>query len=244
MRRVLLCVVWVLTCCSLTAQAEDEGFELWSEPTAGSAPAQPARVLAAPAESDAPREAPQGDVDADALALLKAQVEAEAAQAARVEAGDYVIHFGVGESWLMSLRPDDLAHDDRWLTEISVRWAPFGLIGEIGFDFAIGQDRTLLLRPNLKFFFVKGGDFSLFLEGSCDVLVLADSTEVGGGGGLGFSVGLMDHLALEVLASASVFGLDDSTARQFVGGEPIAATAGGDRVVVFPGVSARLMARF
>ncbi|HSA24663.1 MAG TPA: hypothetical protein P5076_24595, partial [Myxococcota bacterium] len=139
---------------------------------------------------------------------------------------------------------DDLAHDDLWLTEVTVRWAPFDLPAEIGFDFALGRDRTLLLRPNLKFLLVKRGDFSLFLEGACDVLVLPDSTEVGGGGGLGFTVGIIDHLALEVVASASVFGLDDSTARQFVGGEPIAEPVGDRRVVVFPGVSARLMARF
>ncbi len=241
MQRVILGAVLVLACCSQTAQAEEEGFELWSEPVAGPAPAEAAPAVAAPV---AAQPAPEADVDAETLARLNEIVEAEAAQAARVETGNYAIHFGAGARWLMSLRPDDLAHDDLWLTEITVRWAPFDLPAEIGFDFALGKDRTLLLRPNLKLLLVKRGDFSLFLEGACDVLVLVDSTDVGGGGGLGFTVGIIDHLALEVVASASVFGLDDSTARQFVGGEPVAVPAGDRRVVVFPGVSARLMARF
>jgi hypothetical protein len=223
---IALGLVWP----SLALGQEVEAWEPWADSAVQAPRAQVAPVRSAE---------PAGVEDAPSVETGPGVVETEPVE----DSGPHVLHFGAGASFLAPIRPDDRAADHRWMSEISIRWAPFGLIGELGLDVALGRDQVFLIRPNLKFFFVKGWWFSMFLDGGCSILSHPGGTEVGGSASLGLVIGLHEHIALEIAGTASLFGLDDPAAAAFVG----AAVAGEDRarrLVVFPGASARLMARF
>ena len=157
----------------------------------------------------------------------------------------YVIWFGAGASWMMPLRLSGGANDSRVLSEFSVSWAPFGIPGEIGADLLMNRNNTFLVRPNLKFFFVKHKMFSFYFEGSCAILSAAGGTHVGGGGGLGVAFGLMNHLALEMRAVVVALHLPGEAMAAFAG---VALeddeTAGSKDLMLAPSIGARITARF
>ena len=155
-----------------------------------------------------------------------------------------IIRFGAGASWMHPLRLSDKASDDRLMTEFSASWAPFGLQGEIGFDFLIARDQKFVVRPNLKFYFFKHPWFSLFMEGACEVLFLAEGTELGGGGGLGVVIGLADNLAIELKGSASIYSMTPEGSQAMFGSAQDELDVGGRQLAVLPAATIRLMARF
>jgi hypothetical protein len=161
------------------------------------------------------------------------------------EAEGFVIFFGAGAALMVPYRVSDGAMDSRVLSEFSLSWAPFGIVGEIGADVAITRSSSFLFRPNLKFYFVKHDIFSLYLEGSCAIFSGPDDTHVGGGGALGLVFGVMEHLAVEFRAGGSAFSMSEQSSSALLDGAPYRegseATPG---LVLLPSVSARLMARF
>jgi hypothetical protein len=156
---------------------------------------------------------------------------------------DYVIHFGAGASWVVPLRLADNATTDKVLSVFSASWAPFGLVGELGFDMAMARDSSFIATPNLKFFFAKYSSFSFYLEGALAIHSHQAGVDLGGGGGLGMIFGIADHLALEIRASAVVLDLSGGVAMEMFGesDDPLAQVS---NLVVCPSVGARLMARF
>jgi hypothetical protein len=153
----------------------------------------------------------------------------------------YIIWFGGGASLMMPLRLSGGSNDSKVLSEFSVSWAPFGIPGEIGVDLLMNRNNTFLVRPNLKFFFVKHKMFSLYFEGSCAILSTAGGTHFGGGGGIGLGFGLMDHLALELRATAVAMYVPDEAMTAFA---DMAPAEGGEDLMVVPSIGARLTARF
>jgi hypothetical protein len=151
-----------------------------------------------------------------------------------------VIYFGAGATYQFSYRPADGASGSSVLPEFSVSWAPFGLLGEIGVDMAIGRQNTFLARPNLKFFFVKSAIFSAYLEGSCSWYSHGYGSDIGGGGALALSFGILQHMALELRVGATFFSFSPEAAEHLLGAQEV----GGDELVVLASASARLLARF
>ena len=233
--RALLATWLLLTAGLLLASVQVQsqgmdGFESWEQAVAQASPSAAAVVADPPSDSR--------PVAAEVFEQAEAVADAEQAP------GEYIIRFGVGATWLLPLRLDDKASGDRLMSDFSVSWAPFGLLGEIGADLAIGRQNTFVFRPNLKFFFIKHPWVSVYMEGACEVLSHADGTEVGGGAGLGLVIGILDNLALEIHASASLYSLSEAGAAQLLDLPDPTARADGSDLTVFPSVSARIMARF
>ncbi len=185
------------------------------------------------------------------MTLLLTLVSIEATGRDRVQttettarAADFVVRFGAGASWAVFLRPSDMASNDKLMTDFSMSWAPFGLVGEIGADMVIGRNSMFVFHPNLKFFFVKHHLFSLYFEGACDVLSLDSGVEVGGGGGLGMVFGIIHNLALEIKASASIYSLSKEAAESLFGRDDAMSLRDTSNLMILPTLSARLLARF
>ncbi len=156
----------------------------------------------------------------------------------------YFIRFGAGASWMMPLRLADMANGERLMSEFSVSWSPVGMIAEIGMDLGIARDNVFDLKPNLKFFFLNNRWFSVYLEGGCDLMFLAEGREVGIGTGLGFVLGILENLALEIKASAEVFYLSEDSAKHLLDLGDELSIAQVSNFTVFPSLTARIVARF
>ena len=243
-----LCLVVLV---AIPAPGQDdafEGFETWDEAEAsnpsektGSPDVRQARMASRTGQVDrAPAERAPAAQPAPAAGSLEQQAAAESPESS------FAVRFGAGASWLVGLRVADRASADHWLSDFSLSWAPFGLVGEIGVDLSLGRDSLVLFRPNLKFFFVKEAAFSLYLKGGCALLSHEAGLEVGGGGGLGLVFGIIDNLALEIEASAAVYSLSDTAAAALLDlpDEPQPGVEPPSGLTVFPAVTARLVARF
>jgi len=156
----------------------------------------------------------------------------------------YFIRFGAGVSWMIPMRLADMANGERLMSEFSVSWAPAGMIAEIGMDLGIGRDNVFDIKPNLKFFFLSNQWLSVYLEGGCDVMFFEEGREVGAGAGLGFVLGIMENLALEIKASASVFSLSDEGASRLLEFSDELANTQVSNLSIFPSLTARIAARF
>ncbi len=165
-------------------------------------------------------------------------------EASEAPSRDFVVRFGAGASWSVFLDPYAMATDDKVMSEFSMSWAPFGLVGEIGADLAIGRNAMFVFHPNLKFFFAKHHLFSFYFEGSCDVMSLDTGVEFGGGGGLGVIFGLTQNLVLEIKAAASVYYLSKESAERFFVRQDAVATNDTKTLMLSPNLSARLLVRF
>jgi hypothetical protein len=189
-------------------------------------------------------EAPTHEVAVEAPAV-RAETKAPAARVAKPPAtppAAYLIRFGVGPSYLAPLRLSDKAHGNMVFPEFAVAVSPFGLPAELGLDIAIGRDQTLLLRTDLRAYAFRHWLFSLYMEASCAVYVGRQSTEVGGGVGLGMIFGLMENLSVELRASGDLFSMPADLVAELVGAGGNGDT--GRQWIIFPAVTARVMARF
>ena len=185
------------------------------------------------------------------MTLLLTLVSIEATGQDRVQttettarATDFVVRFGAGASWAVFFRPDNMASNDKLMTGFSVSWAPFGLVGEIGADMVIGRAAMFVFHPNLKFFFVKHHSFSLYFEGSCDVLSLDSGVEVGGGGGLGMVFGIVHNVALEIKANASIYSLSKEATESLFGRDDAMSLRDTSNLMIIPTLGAKLLVRF
>jgi hypothetical protein len=158
----------------------------------------------------------------------------------------YYVHFGAGATALVPYRFSDGAHHGTVMPEFAVSLAPFGRFMEIGVDLVLGNQADLFLRPNLKFYSFEHEVVSLYLEASAAIYSHPAGTEFGGGGGLGLVFGLMDHLTIELHATAVVMPLSGQAAQSLFDA-PAGSTGLGEDVAnltVFPSAGVRLMARF
>jgi hypothetical protein len=217
---------------ALCQDLDNGGFEMWEDHQTGT-------VDPEPASAPSPRIAGTAVVGRDNHPPQEVSQSAE-----DTPARDYVILFGAGALVVVPYRVSDGAMDSRVLSEFSVSWAPFGIVGEIGADLAIAKDSSFLFRPNLKFYFVKHEVFSAYLEGSCAVYSGSDGTYVGGGGALGLLFGVMEHLAIELRAGGSALSMSAQASSALVDGAPYAENDRASGLVLLPAVSARVMARF
>jgi hypothetical protein len=161
-----------------------------------------------------------------------------------VEVGDYLIHFGAGASWLVPMAVLGDGGSDKVLSVFSASVAPFGL-GEVGVDLALGRESEFFLQPNLKFYFLKGWHVSIYLEGLASIYSSSETTDVGGGAGMGIIGGLMDNLAFEIRANVAVHGLGGKpTGLAGVPAEGTDVADAGTSLVICPSVGARVLARF
>jgi len=178
-----------------------------------------------------------------------ASAEAEAV-AEQSEYPRHVIRFGAGASWMRPLRLTGNSSDDQLLSDFSASWTPFGLPADIGVDLLIAREQRFFVRPNLKLFLFRHYWFSFFVEGTCEVMFLSETTELGGGGGLGMVIGLSDTLAIELKASATAIKLSQSSSDELFGRANAAEVdllqdaTGGGHLAVMPSASIHLMARF
>jgi len=156
---------------------------------------------------------------------------------------DPLIIFGAGAMYYMPYRFEDRAKANRVTAEFSASCAPFGKYVEVGIDLAISRDNTFLVRPNLKFFFIKGEYFSAYMEGSVSVLSQDAGSDVGGGAGLGVRIGFMEHLAMEIRAAGIAFFMSADASDGLFGSNATDAV-GGPSFVGFLTAGARLVARF
>lgn len=215
---------------------------------------QVAEVHTQPKTGDQPRKAAEV-----AVALAGTATGSPRTQAAgRVEAEakategypEHVIRFGAGASWMHPMRLADRRSDDQLLSNFSASWTPFGLPADIGVDLLIARDQKFFVRPNIKLFLYRHYWFSLFVEGTCELMFLSDSTEVGGGGGMGMVIGLSDSLAIEIKASATVANLSSAGDSDLFGPvDPVELSlldevTGGKHLAVMPSATVHLMARF
>ncbi len=234
---LILMATLAIFCTGFEALADD--FELWDDQA--KAKPVPAAVPAA-VPTPVPAAIPAA-IPAPVPAAAITTIDTKAASTDSSESLS-VVRFGAGASWQVFLRMEDKLTSDRVMSDFSFSWAPFGLLGEIGADMSIGRDGMFIFHPNLKFFFVKNQTFSLYLEGACDVLSFSDGIEIGGGAGLGVVFGLMDNLAIEVRAGASVFDFSDQAAVAMLGLDETTSQLADSNLSVLPTVTARLMARF
>jgi hypothetical protein len=235
--RILLALPVALLMLPASAPAEEvdsSGFEMWEDTTGARPDATPPKAIA------------KAGVVGQAKPLPAADRAPEVYKSAPLSEDDgYVILFGAGASVVVPYRISDGATGSKVLSEFSVSWAPFGLVGEIGADMAIARDSSFVFRPNLKFYFAKYDMFSVYLEGTCAIFSGPNGTHVGGGGGLGMIFGLMKHLALEVRAGGTLFSMSADTSNALVDRAPLGGSDGSEPGLVFlPSVGARLMARF
>ncbi len=159
-----------------------------------------------------------------------------------------IIRFGVGASYLMPVRTDDRGSSRSVLSEFSMSWCPFGVLGEIGFDLAMTRKSAFFARPNLKIFPVKNNTFSMFLGGHYSIYSHPQGVEQGAGSSLGVVIGLGDNLALELTAAASLYySMSPDGADSLVKPEPgtfaLTATEATNQIAVLFG-GAKVMARF
>ena len=155
-----------------------------------------------------------------------------------------LVRFGAGAAYLVALRPADLAGGEHVMSEFFVGFSPWRWRLELGAELALSRDSRFFLRPNFKLLLVNGMDFALYLEGDLALYSHPGGLEVGCGGALGGSVGLLENLALEVFASATIFDLSRRAAATLVGAGGLNDTASGSSLVVLPSAGARLVARF
>ncbi|MBW1807868.1 MAG: hypothetical protein JRJ19_13665 [Deltaproteobacteria bacterium] len=155
-----------------------------------------------------------------------------------------IIRFGAGATYLISVRPSDVALGDKILTEFSASWCPFGAVAEIGFDMAIARDNTFFARPNLKLFIVRNNSFGLFLEGNFAIYSHSKGIDLGGGAAIGTVTGITDHLAIEAFVAAMVFSMSADGAKSIVSGGFLGDPGDGSGLVVMPYAGLRLTARF
>lgn len=162
----------------------------------------------------------------------------------RAQARAPLVRFGAGASYLVALRPSDLAAGDRVLSEFSLSLSPWRAVFEIGADLALGRDDRFFARPNLKLLLVNRLDVSFYLEGHLALFSQESGLEVGWGGGLGASAGLMENLALEVVCATMVFWLLPQAAEGLIGPGLKSISDSEKSLVVFPYAGIRLSARF
>jgi len=155
-----------------------------------------------------------------------------------------LVRFGAGAAYLVALRPADLAASDRLLSEFCLSFSPFRAVFEIGADMALSRDDRFFVRPNLKLLLVNNLELSIYLEGQLDLLSDAGGLHVGYGAALGATAGLMENLAVEVVAAAMVFDLPTSASDGLVGPGLRSDVHLEKSLVVFPYASLRLSARF
>ena len=156
---------------------------------------------------------------------------------------EYLVHFGAGARWLMAVRTSDASAADSVLSVFSASLSPYGIVGEIGIDLALGKDSSFFLSPNLKFYFVKHEIISVYLEGAFVLYSQSSGTHYGGGAGLGIVGGLMQHLSIELRAAAVLLNLNDAESAALLDMTADPST-GSNALIVCPSVEARLMARF
>lgn len=156
----------------------------------------------------------------------------------------YFIRFGAGASWMIPLRLSDRANGERLMSEFSLSWAPAGMIAEVGVDLGISRDNMFELKPNLKFFFLNNKWFSVYGEGGCDMIFFSEGKEVGAGVGLGFVIGIMENLAIEIKASASMFSLSEKAAGRLLELNDDVSEVQTSELSILPSLTARIAARF
>ncbi len=156
----------------------------------------------------------------------------------------YFIRFGAGASWMVPTRLSDMANSERLMSEFYISWAPAGMIAEVGLDLGISRDNVFDLKPNLKFFLLSNRWFSVYLEAGCDVMFLSEGKEVGANAGVGFILGIIDNLALEIKASTAMFSLSQQGASHLLELGDESADANTSNLTIFPSLTARIAARF
>jgi hypothetical protein len=203
---------------------------------------------------DDPRETPPapkvakfsavGQADARPAPGPQAEVASLSAEKPPEDSRDeYLVHFGAGARWLLTVRTSDGAMKDNILSVFSVSVSPYGIVGEAGIDLAIGKDSSFFLLPNLKFFFVKHEIISIYLEGTFALYSQPSGTNFGGGAGFGVIGGIIENLSLEFRASAVVLNLNEIESASLLNGAP-EPPDGNKSLILCPSVEARLMARF
>jgi hypothetical protein len=235
---IILPVALLMLPASVPAEEVDLGeFEMWEQ-------VEHSRPGATPSDAIA-KVGVVGQADPPPAPSRTQEVSESAPAAEQSEDEDYVILFGAGASMVVPYRVTDGATGSKTLSEFSVSWAPFGLVGEIGVDLAIARNSSFVFRPNLKFYFAKYEMFSVYFEGTCAIYSGPSDTHVGGGGGLGLIFGLMKHLALELRAGGTIFSMSAETSNALVDRAPSSSPDGpGPSLVFLPSVGARLIARF
>jgi hypothetical protein len=123
----------------------------------------------------------------------------------------YTFHFGAGVSYLIALRLDDMGAGQVLLSDFSFSWAPLDLVGEIGLDVSIGRSEMFIVRPKLKFFFVKHPLISVYIDLGIGFLSHKRGGSLGGGAGLGLVFGIIENLALEVKTDACFYNFRAGT---------------------------------
>jgi hypothetical protein len=156
---------------------------------------------------------------------------------------EYLVNFGAGARWLITVRTSDGAIEDEVLPVFTVSVSPYGIVGEVGVDLALGKDSSFFLLPNLKFFFVKHEIISIYLEGAFALYSQPSGTHYGGGAGFGIVGGVMEHLSIELRASAVMFNMNDVDSALLLNTAP-EPPDGSKSLILCPSVEARLMARF
>ncbi len=158
----------------------------------------------------------------------------------------YHFYFGAGASYWQPYRFSDDARSEMVMPEFSVSVAPFGRFVEIGADLAVGDDRSILLRPNLKFYSFETRYVSLYLEAQGALYKCDTGTFWGAGAGAGLMIGIMKHISLEIRGTAVVFNLSETASNDLFGRAsdkiPLIKELSG--LVVMPSVGARTVARF
>lgn len=156
---------------------------------------------------------------------------------------EYLVHFGGGARWLFAMRTSDGSMEDTMLSVFSASVSPYGMVGEIGVDLALGNDTSFFLSPNLKFFFVKHEIISIYLEGAFAIYSQPSSTHYGGGASIGVIGGMITHLSLELRASTLVLNMNDVDSASLLNTNPDPSDDK-NSLILCPSLEVRLMARF
>jgi len=156
---------------------------------------------------------------------------------------EYLVRFGAGARWLLVMRTTDGSMEDNLLSVFSASVSPYGIVGEVGVDLALGKNSTFFFEPNLKFFFVKHAIISIYLEGAFAIYSRPSSTHYGGGASIGVIGGMMEHLSLELRASTLLFNMNDVDSSSLLNANPDPSN---DKkaLILCPSLEVRLMARF
>jgi hypothetical protein len=161
-------------------------------------------------------------------------------RAAADEEFDPIITFGAGVSYSMPYRFSDGALGDLLAPELTVSISPLQRHMDIGIDLVLDRHGLFVLRPNLKFYFVKNEAIGVYAEGSAPIVFQEAGVDAGAGMGLGVQIGLMEHLAVDLRALAAVFFLEGAASSRLLDTDALDAEA----FVGFLSFGARLVARF
>jgi hypothetical protein len=237
MRFAGYCSIIILLFIPTVSQALDgspSSFEMWEDHLVASATHPVTKPVIIP---------PSGVTERNSTSVSRRMKPASRESDSAQSPEEYVIHFGAGAAWMFPMRLAEWKQSDVVFSKISASWAPFGLVGEVGLDLALGRKSDFFLLPNLKFYFAKHRSFSIYLEGSAAIYSYPNGTDLGGGAGLGIILGLMDHLAIEFRASAVMFGFPEEKSLPLIGSSS-EQSAGIPAIILCPSVGSRLVARF